>query len=87
MEEVVGYFLPKRDCRQWAVPGPWRRSLEQVAGAAFCDSGNTTCAAGLSCITGYLTIKRISAKIKLTIDRPKKSHIIHLILVGAPVMM
>jgi hypothetical protein len=51
--------------------------LEQVAGAACCDSGNTTCAAGLSCITGYCDIKRISAKRKLTTDRLKNNHIIH----------
>ena len=60
---------------------------KQVAGAACCDSGNTTCAAGLSCITGYCDIKRISAKRKLTTDRLKNNHIIHFNLVGAPVMM
>ena len=49
---------------------------KQVAGAACCDSGNTTCAAGLSCITGYF-IKRISAMRKLTTDRLKNSHINH----------
>jgi hypothetical protein len=40
----MGNFLPIKR---------WRRTEEQVAGAACCDSGNTTCAAGLSCITGY----------------------------------
>lgn len=51
-----------------------KNSTIQVAGAAFRDSGNTTCTAGLSCITGYF-IKRISATRKLTMDRLKNIHI------------
>jgi hypothetical protein len=69
----------------FSTTGP-RAALKQVAGAACCDSGNTTCAAGLSCITGYCDIKRISAKRKLSMDRPKNSHMIHFLIMGTPVM-
>ena len=82
MLKELGNFLPRE-------AGANAYSQKQVAGAACCDSGNTTCVAGLSCITGctIYDIKRTSARRKLAMDRPKNNHMIHFLLVGAPVMV